>query len=98
MPSSRGSSQPKDLTQVSYVSCMSRWSFIISTTWEAQKGGTWMFIILGSCPLCVQDVPQYGEGNDNPLQYSCLEDPMDRGAWQSTSPEGHKESDTTKAT
>ena len=25
-----------------------------------------------------------GEGNDNPLplQYSCLENPMDRGAWQ----------------
>ena len=22
-----------------------------------------------------------GEGNDNPLQYSCLENPMDRGAW-----------------
>ena len=25
-----------------------------------------------------------GEGNDNPLQYSCLENPMDRGAWQGT--------------
>ena len=23
-----------------------------------------------------------GEGNDNPLQYSCLENSMDRGAWQ----------------
>ena len=22
-----------------------------------------------------------GEGNDNPLQFSCLENPMDRGAW-----------------
>jgi len=22
-----------------------------------------------------------GEGNDNPLQYSCLANPMDRGAW-----------------
>ena len=22
-----------------------------------------------------------GEGNDNPLQYSCLGNPMDRGAW-----------------
>ena len=22
-----------------------------------------------------------GEGNDNPLQYPCLENPMDRGAW-----------------
>ena len=23
-----------------------------------------------------------GEGNGNPLQYSCLENPMDRGTWQ----------------
>ena len=30
---------------------------------------------LGRCP---------GEGNGNPLQYSCLENPMDRGAWQAT--------------
>ena len=26
-----------------------------------------------------------GEGNDNPFQYFCLENPMDRGAWQATS-------------
>ena len=26
----------------------------------------------------------HGEGNGNPLQYSCLENPMDRGAWQAT--------------
>ena len=25
-----------------------------------------------------------GEGNGNPLQYSCLENPMDRGAWRTT--------------
>ena len=25
-----------------------------------------------------------GGGNDNPLQYLCLEDPMDRGAWWAT--------------
>ena len=25
-----------------------------------------------------------GGGNGNPLQYSCLENPMDRGAWQAT--------------
>ena len=25
-----------------------------------------------------------GEGNDNPLQYSCLENPMDIGAWWAT--------------
>ena len=25
-----------------------------------------------------------GEGNDNPLQYSCLQNLMDRGAWWAT--------------
>ena len=25
-----------------------------------------------------------GEGNGNPLQYSCLENPMDRGDWRAT--------------
>ena len=25
-----------------------------------------------------------GKGNGNPLQYSCLENAMDRGAWQAT--------------
>ena len=25
-----------------------------------------------------------GEGNGNPLQYSCVENPMDRGAWRAT--------------
>ena len=31
-----------------------------------------------------------GEGNGNPLQYSCLENPMDRGAWQAAVHGGHK--------
>ena len=35
-----------------------------------------------------------GEGNGNPLQYFCLENPMDGGAWWATVPWGHKESDT----
>ena len=37
-------------------------------------------------------------GNSNLLQYSCLENPMDREAWQVHSPWGHKESDMTEAT
>ena len=27
-------------------------------------------------------LPNNGEGNGNPLQYSCLENPVDRGAWR----------------
>ena len=38
-----------------------------------------------------------GGGHGNPLQYSCLENPMDRGAWRATV---HRitESDTTEVT
>ena len=36
-----------------------------------------------------------GRGHGNPLQYSCLENPMDRGAWQATV-RGVTELDTTK--
>ena len=32
-----------------------------------------------------------GEGNGNPLQYSYLGNPTDRGAWGGYSPWGHKE-------
>ena len=36
---------------------------------------------LGSIPGSGQSP---GEGNGHPLQYSCLENPMDRGAWRAT--------------
>ena len=44
---------------------------------------------LGSCP---------GEGNGYPLQYSCLENPMDRGAWWATDYVVKKELDMTNIT
>ena len=43
---------------------------------------------LGRCP---------GEGNGNALQYSCLQNPMDRGAWGATV-HGAAELDVTEAT
>ena len=36
-----------------------------------------------------------GGGNGNPLQHSCLENPMDRGAWLATVHEVPKQSDMT---
>ena len=37
-----------------------------------------------------------GGGNSNPLQYSCQENPMDRGPWQAIVLGGLKELDTTE--
>jgi len=31
--------------------------------------------------FCFEIGRRHGEGNGTPLQYSCLENPMDRGAW-----------------
>ena len=41
----------------------------------ASVGGTGLILGLERCPE---------EGNGNPLQYSCLGNPMDRGTWQLT--------------
>ena len=38
---------------------------------------TYHFVIIG----CISTILA-GEGNGTPLQYSCLENPMDRGAWR----------------
>ena len=39
-----------------------------------------MIDILGWLKLTLT-IPSAGEGNGNPLQYSCLENSMDGGAW-----------------
>ena len=59
-----------------------------TTSWEIGK--QWLTLFLGA-PKSLQMViaamklkDAYsldGEGNDTPLQYSCLENPMDGGAW-----------------
>ena len=43
-------------------------------------------------------IPASGIRNSNPLQDSCLENAMDRGAWWATVYKVAKESDTTEAT
>ena len=38
----------------------------------------------------LQETQSPGEGNGNPLKYSYLGNPMDRGAWRAMSMESHK--------
>ena len=148
MSSSRGSSQHRDQTGVSYVSCIGGWVLYHSATWWSWLSvkSCWPFmhhglLLLQPRPQSIswrftshKPNPQYslffwksnleivkafilkiliffqgflsssvgkasacnvgalgsipglgsspGEGNGNPLQYSCLENPMDRGAWR----------------
>ena len=37
--------------------------------------------IVGDSSLILRSGRSPGEGNGNPLQYACLENPMERGAW-----------------
>ena len=39
-----------------------------------------------------------GGGHGNPLQYSCLENPMDRGSLEGSRSWGHRELDSTEVT
>ena len=76
MSSSRGSSQPRDWTRVSHIA---RGFFTIWATKEAHFHFRHEETEANSIYLSLY--PRYGEGNGTPLQYSCLENPMDREAW-----------------
>ena len=65
---------------MSYVSCTGRWVLFGfpggsdgKATWK--KGDSGLIPGLRRSP---------GEGNGNPLQHSCLENPMDSGVWRAT--------------
>ena len=53
----------------------------VSLTAQDSKESTCHAGDLGSIP---ESGRSPGEGNDYPFQYSCLENSMDRGAWQAT--------------
>ena len=107
---SRGSSQPRDGTWVSWIMRF----FTIWATREAnllpyalnrggKKKSTLDDSVIKNLPANTGDVGSIpgpgrhpGEGNGNLLQYSCLENPMDRGAWWATVHGVAKESDTTE--
>ena len=44
-------------------------------------GGGWTHICVWLSPFSAYLKSSHGEGNSTPLQYSCLENPMDGGAW-----------------
>ena len=66
-------------------------SLVVSLVQQGVLGGAGGKEPTSQCRLNVRDTGSLlelgrspGEGNGNPLQYSCLENPTDRGAWGST--------------
>ena len=57
---------------------MTPWASLVA---QIVKNLSAMWATMGSIPWLGRS-PR--EGNGNPLQYSCLENPMDGGAWQAT--------------
>ena len=67
------------------------WPLFLSTWPRLQESQKWFLTIF----IVNVAYGNLGEGNGNPLQYSCLENPMDGGAWQATV-HGVSESDVTE--
>ena len=66
------------LLSCSYMG-LDNWLSLVFLDNRHTKGVKWYLIVILICVslMC-------WEGNGNPLQYSCLENPMDRGAWRAT--------------
>ena len=83
------SSQPRDQTRVSCISCIAGNSHLGSPV-EAVLVFFNQILPQSQPPASAEDIRDLGsipglerspgEGNGHPLQYSCLENPMDRGA------------------
>ena len=63
--------------QINYTLCSQRWRSSI----RGQQEQDLQFTVVGTMRPLMQNS---GEGNSSPLQCSCLENPMDRGAWWAT--------------
>ena len=66
-----------------------------SAVWHGAGTVCLIFIFKSTC-LFIWVFWVSGEGDGTPLQYSCLENPMDGGAWWAAVPQGRVESDTTE--
>ena len=74
--------KPITFTQVSEDPSLSIYLFLKGFPGGSEvKVSAWNVGDLGSIPGLGRSP---GEGNDNPLQYSCLENPMEGGAWSAS--------------
>ena len=78
-----------NLATVGYTRLLKIWSLL--STMKVPPLCSWASLVVKNPPANVGDLcsslgwgDSPGERNGNPLQYSCLGNPMDRGAWQAT--------------
>ena len=69
------------------------WDLYKASSGSIEMIMSFFFFFFCFSPLILYLIP--GEGSGNQLQYSCLQNSIDRGGCQAASPQGHKESDTT---
>ena len=69
--------------RVDYSSRMWRWE-VAGDMGPSSSGGKESACNAGDLGLIPESGRSPGEGNGNPLQYSCLENSMDEGAWWAT--------------
>ena len=95
---SRGSSRPRNWSHVSYISCIGRHVLChkhhLGAPFTDVHSLSQVALVVKNPPTNAGDIRDEGsipgsgrspgEGNGNPLQYSCLENPMDREAWWAT--------------
>ena len=92
--SSGGSSGPSDQSRVSCISCTGRWilcPYILVRVYNFMDLSV-VYVSEVKASACnagdLDSIPgsgrSPGEGRGNPLWYSCLQNPKDRGAWRAT--------------
>ena len=94
MPSSRESSQPRHWTDVSYLSLL-HWK-VGSWVPPCSSDGKESACNVGGLGLLPGSGRSPGEGNGNPLKYSCLENSKDKEPGGGYIPRDHRESDMTE--
>ena len=85
----KSQTQLSDWTELN--KCMHSWTYThiqvfneAVYTWPGGSDGKASACNAGDPGLILGSVRSPGEGNGNPLQHSCLENPMDGGAWYTT--------------
>ena len=74
---------PQNVAPFNILQWFKNFFFSLNTLAKSNKCIYWLFLLKETVNLLNNNfsILQFISGNGNPLQYSCLEDPMDGEAW-----------------